>query len=97
MELIMEQCDSFDEENEGNLEQLQKWIADNWDAIHAMYTLMQISPSYDDYHHTYADFSKYGGNSGVIIDLLINDDKKLEMTVYDENGDEYTEVLEVVI
>lgn len=100
MELIREQYDSFDEDmNAANGEQLQAWIADHWNEIHAIYTLMQIDgeTNWENYYHTWADMSEYGGGDGAVIDLLINDDKKLELTVYDEDSEEYTEVLEVVI
>lgn len=75
MELIMEHADMIDMSNEGTAEELKQWIENNAEAIKAIYTLANIEPTHRGEWHTYQDFSAWGGNEGVIIDITINGDE----------------------
>lgn len=100
MELIADNAYERDEWNFGTEEQLKGWITDNTDAIKAMHTLMTVHRNYpegceDAWYHTWANFEPYGGNEGAIICLREIGTGQLELVVTDEEGDEYSETLDV--
>lgn len=102
MELIACRADEFEDSNAATGEQLNGWISDNWDAIHAVYTLMMTRRDYPEgeeeaWYHTWTNMEPYGGNDGAIVDLRIVEDGRLELVVVDDEGEEYSELLEVSI
>lgn len=102
MELIACRADEFEDSNAATGEQLNGWISDNWDAIHAVYTLMTTRRDYAEdeeeaWYHTWTNMEPYGGNDGAIVDLRIVEDGRLELVVVDDDYEEYSELLEVSI
>lgn len=96
MELIAGRPGEWDDGNAATGEQLNRWIENEWDAIHAIATMMATAPSMDE-AHTWADFTPYGGNGGAILEIRKTEPERLQITVRNKEGEPTTELLEVVI
>ncbi len=76
-------------------EQLERWIKDNPAILKMLYKMMTTPPTFEGNHHTWADFTQYGGNEAASLDILITGENLIHIEVSDEDMNTYAADAEI--
>lgn len=90
MELVKDHIDRFFDWNTATGEQLKNWIENNGEKIKMIHALANSEPVHTMYY-TYQDFSAWGGNDTVVINITASKNSiELEVADSEKHRSQYT-------